>query len=78
MIVTEAIIINGRELIRTTSDAGRYVVRGGIVYEEAVDPAEYATERVYTEGDVMPTEVSDMTETKAKAMAYDILVGEAE
>lgn len=46
--------VNGRDFIRTISDAGRYVVRDGVSYSEACDPAEYGRE--YTEGDVMPEE----------------------
>lgn len=54
MIRQENIQINGQEFIRTYSDDNRYVVRDGISYSEAVDPAEFS--RVYTEGDVMPKE----------------------
>ena len=75
MIITEAITINGRDFIRTTSDENRYVVREGVSYSEAIDPAD--TGRTYTEGDIME-ESTVMTETEAKAKAYDILVGEAE
>lgn len=46
--------INGHDFIRTVSDAGRYVVRDGVSYEEANDPAELG--RTYTEGDLMPDE----------------------
>jgi len=49
MIVTETIIIDGREFTRTYSDAGRYVCRDGASYVEAVDPAEFG--RQYTEGE---------------------------
>ena len=52
MIVTETIIIDGRDLIKTYSDSGRYVVRDGISYEEAIDPAEF--NREYEEGDIIP------------------------
>lgn len=76
MIITETVTIRGREFIRTTSDENRYVVRDGISYSEAIDPVDSGRE--YTEGDVMEGESTDMTETEAKAMAYDILVGEAE
>lgn len=76
MIITERITINGRDFIRTTSDEGRYVVRDGVSYSEAIDPV--GTDRVYIEGDIMPEDTADMTETEAKAKAYDILVGEAE
>lgn len=44
--------INGRDFIRTVSDSGRYVVRDGVSYEEANDPAELG--RTYTEGDLIP------------------------
>lgn len=54
MIAQEHFIVNGRDFIRTYSYAGRYVVRDGIVYSEACDPAEFG--RVYTEGDLMPPE----------------------
>ena len=76
MIITENVTIRGRVFIRTYSDEGRYVVRDGVSYSEAIDPV--GTGRVYTEGELMPDEAADMTETEAKAMAYDILVGEAE
>ena len=76
MIITEKITIRNRDFIRTYSDEGRYVVRDGVSYSEAIDPI--GTGRVYTEGDIMPEEVTDMTEVEAKAAAYDILVGEAE
>lgn len=54
MIVQEHITINGKDFIRTFSDAGRFVV-GGVPqgeYEEAIDPAELG--RTYTEGDPLP------------------------
>lgn len=46
--------VNGREFVRTYSDAGRYVVGGNPegAYAEALDPAELG--RTYTEGDLMP------------------------
>lgn len=76
MIITEKVTIRGREFIRTTSDENRFVVRDGASYSEAIDPI--GTGRVYTEGEIMPEDTTDMTETEAKAKAYDILVGEAE
>ena len=51
MIVTENIEINGVPFVRTTSNSGRYVVRDGVSYEEAYDPAEFG--RTYTEGEFM-------------------------
>ena len=51
MIRTEELTINGRSFTRTWSNAGKYVVREGISYSEAYDPAEFG--RTYTEGDVI-------------------------
>lgn len=76
MIITEKVTIRSRDFIRTYSDENRYVVRDGVSYSEAIDPPDSG--RVYTEGEVMPEEVTDMSEVEAKAKAYDILVGEAE
>ncbi len=50
----EHFYVNGRDFIRTYSDSGRYVVREGVPYSEACDPAEF--NRQYTEGDLMPPE----------------------
>lgn len=49
MIITETLTINGREFIKTVSDAGFYIEREGVRYSEAIDPAEFG--RVYTETD---------------------------
>lgn len=54
MIVQEHFDVEGRDFVRTYSDAGRYVVRDGESYAEACDPAEFG--RTYTEGDLMPPE----------------------
>ena len=54
MIVTETITIDGRDLVKTYSDSGCYVVRDGISYEEAIDPAEF--NREYEEGDIIPNQ----------------------
>ena len=60
MIVQEWLEIDGRGLVRTYSDSGRYVVRDGVAYSEAIDPTE--TGRTYTEGDFMPTDEADLAE----------------
>lgn len=67
---------DGVVLNKTYSDEGRYVVRDGVSYTEAIDPAEL--NRQYTEGDIIPTEETDLTETEEKAKAYDILMGVSE
>ena len=69
MIKTEAMTIGATAFIRTYSDAGRYVVREGVEYSEAIDPAELG--RQYTEGDLI--------EDNATAEELlSILTGEAE
>ena len=69
MIKTETYELAGRQFIRTFSDAGLYVVRDGVSYEEANDPAELG--RTYTEGEPIPN--TDTVEDKA--VAFDILTG---
>lgn len=76
MIVQTHFDVNGRDFVRTVSDSGRYVVRDGVSYSEACDPAEFG--RTYTEGDLMPPEEQDMEELTAKAEAFDILTGVSE
>ena len=73
MIKTEEMNINGKPFIRTYSDSGCYVVRDGVEYADAIDPAHLG--RTYTEGN--PIE-NPMTETEEKAMAYDVLMGVTE
>lgn len=73
MIVQTHFDVYGRDFIRTVSDAGRYVVRDGVSYEEACDPAEFG--RTYIEGDLIP---EDETAIADKAEAYDILTGVSE
>lgn len=72
MIVTETFYIRERKFTRTYSDSGHYVVRDGVSYSEACDPAEF--NREYTEGDLMPDD--ERTDLQDKAEAYDILIGE--
>lgn len=69
-IITEHFDVNGRDFIRTYSDENRYVVRDGVEYSEACDPAEFG--RTYTEGNVMPED-----ETEAEEI-LSILTGGAE
>lgn len=68
-IITEQFNVNGHDFIRTYSDAGKYVVRDGISYTEACDPAELG--RTYTEGDTIPTDESEVEEI------LNILIGGA-
>lgn len=76
LIKTETLIINNVQFVRTYSDSGRYVVRDGISYDEAIDLAELG--RTYAEGDLIPVEddsIVDEEETSATQI-LDILLGE--
>ena len=50
MLRMETVVINDKAYIRTWSDVGRMIERDGILYEEALDPAEMG--RTYAETDV--------------------------
>jgi hypothetical protein len=54
MIIQERFTLNTHEFIRTYSNEMRYVVRDGIAYSEANDPAEF--NRTYIEGELMQTD----------------------
>ena len=71
MIITEHLEINGRAFTKTTSDAGRYVVREGISYVEAYDPSEF--NRQYTEGEII-----DEYDPVSAEELLEILLGGAE
>lgn len=73
MIVQTHFDVNGRNFIRTVSDAGRYVVRDGVEYSEACDPAEFG--RTYTEGELMSDEE---IESNAAEILNIILGGDGE
>ena len=68
LIRTESLTIGGKDFTRTYSDAGRYVVRDGISYDEAIDPAELG--RTYVEG-------APITTDEAEEL-LNILTGEVE
>lgn len=52
MIIREEITINNKQFTKTYSDKGVYIERDGVQYSEAIDPIEYADERIYTETDI--------------------------
>lgn len=70
MIKTQTITIGGQEYTRTYSDDNRYVVRDGISYSEAIDPAYLG--RTYTEGDIMPDEEISEEEAGRILMGVDV------
>lgn len=60
MIITEKIMINGRECNRKYSNEGFYIQRDGIYFEVAVDLVEM--NREYVETDVLINKVDEATE----------------
>lgn len=68
MIVQRTYTLNEQSITVTKSDDGRYVVRDGVSYAEAEDPAELG--RTYMEGDYM--------EDPAAEEALSILLGGVE
>ena len=74
-VITEIFYIGDREFTKNYSDANRYVVRDGVSYTEACDPAEFG--RTYTEGDIIPNDEID-SDIADKAEAYNILTGVSE
>lgn len=73
MIKTETFYVGEREFTRTYSDENRYVVRDGISYSEACDPAEF--ERTYTEGDFIDNDSEPIPAEDDYATAGKILMG---
>jgi hypothetical protein len=59
MLRTETITINGKEYIRTWSDANRMIERDGNLYESAVDPAYLGRTYTETEQDIPDTEAEE-------------------
>lgn len=49
MVIREPTTINNKQLIKNYSDEGYLIERDGILYEEAIDPVEYADARHYIE-----------------------------
>lgn len=74
MIITENVTIDGRQFVKTYSDAGVYIrqEQTDAVYSEAIDVENSAF--TYTETDI-PIEVEELTETEQKAAAWDELTG---
>ena len=75
MIHVEHTTIDGEDFTLTYSDANRYVVRDGVSYIDALDPARFG--RIYTEGDLIPQEEQPDESNEAQEV-LDILLGEEE
>lgn len=64
MIVRDNETFSGRAFVHTYSDAGVKIERDGVMYDDAYDPAELASERVYTETKVPVTPVPVVSDGK--------------
>ena len=51
MVIREQVTIGTKQFMQNYSDAGFYIERDGVKYEEANDPIEFADVRWYTETD---------------------------
>lgn len=60
MIITETLVINGKEYTRRYSDLGVYIERDGEQYEEAIDPIDSG--RVYIETEQPIVDESEVTD----------------
>lgn len=69
MIITKTFTIGTREFTKKYSDEYRYIVRDGISYVEANDPAEFVRE--YVEGDAIEITDSDYAEAARLILGAD-------
>ena len=65
MLKTEKVTYSGKKYIRTWSDTGMMIERDGVLYEEAVDPADSG--RTYTETDVPIVNKAEATDADYQA-----------
>lgn len=61
-VVRKNITLNNKEYVKNYSDKGFLIERDGVQYGEAIDPIEYAEERVYTETDIFIDGTDEATE----------------
>lgn len=72
-IVTETFMVGETPFTRTYSNAHRYVVREGVEYSEACDPASFG--RTYVEGRLIP---DDEHGDNVAETVLNIILGEEE
>ena len=74
MIITENVIIESRQFVKTYSDAGMYIrqEQTGAMYSEAIDIENSAF--TYVETDI-PIDSEELSEIEQKAAAWDLLTG---
>ena len=57
-------MVDGVTLVRTYSDAGKYIQRDGVTYAEAIDPASLGREYTETDEDIPTTDKFTPTESE--------------
>lgn len=65
MLRMETVVINDKAYIRTWSDVGRMIERDGILYEEALDPAEMGRTYAETDVEIAQNAEADLQDQKA-------------
>ena len=60
-VIREEIENQKGKFVKNYSDKGMYIERDGVEYAEAIDPLEFADERIYNETD-KPIEEEDVRE----------------
>lgn len=66
MIISKTVKIDDKNYTKTYSDAGYYIERNGIRYEEAIDPL--GSGREYTETDILIQTDPDTVESAVKKL----------
>lgn len=74
MIKVENITVDNKNYTYTYSDANRYIIRDGISYVEAYDPAELG--RTYVEGEIINENDNSSTSPSEAEEILNILMGD--
>jgi hypothetical protein len=59
MLKTEIVRFHNKEYVRTWSDLSVMIERDGVLYEEAIDPAELGRTYTETEQEIPPREATE-------------------
>jgi hypothetical protein len=76
MIITETVVINSKQFIKTYSSENKYIECDGMRYSEAFDLAEIGRE--YIETDILIEADTEVTEASDYEKIIDILTGNEE
>ena len=62
MIQREILTVGGKDFAKTWSDRGKMIQRDSVLYEEAMDPAEFGRSYTETDVDIVLTEEAALAE----------------